>query len=185
MTGALWQARLGYWTRRLGWPGGLGALLLLAALILLQMQLLPAMQRLSDASRRASAAQQRLTQQASTPDKVALTPTQQVNAFYEAFPSPPDVPDILASVYQIAAAKKLELDLGEYTLTRQPGARLDRLRITLPVKGSYTQVRQFTADALAEQSALARESVSVRREKVTDDLANGRIVFLLFVEHAP
>ena len=185
MKAALWQARLGHWTRRLNWPGGLGGLLLLAALILLQTQLLPAVQRLSDTSQRATAAQQRLTQQATPADKIALTPTQQVDAFYDEFPAPAEVPDILASVYQIAATKKLELDLGEYALTRQPGARLDRLRITLPVKGSYTQLRQFATDALYEHSALSLESLSVRREKVSEDQANGRIVFLLFVEHAP
>ena len=183
MSGALWRARLFYWTRRVGVPGWIGVLSLLAALLLLQFELRPAQQRLAILAAGTVAAQQRLAQPATSAG--ALTPTQQLNAFYAAFPQRAKVPDVLASMYEIAKTQKLDLDVGEYTLTKEQGARLDTLRIALPVKGSYVQLRQFTAEVLLAQPALALERVSIRREKVFEAAVTGRLVFLLFVEHAP
>ena len=183
MSGALWRARLAYWTRRVGVPGWIGALALVLALALAQLQLRPAQQRLLALSTSTAAAQQRLLQPVS--GSTALTPSQQLGAFFAGFPARLKVPDVLASMHEIAVAQKLELDIGEYSLTKEQGTRLDSLRISLPVKGNYVQLRQFASEVLLAQPALALERLSVRREKVSEDVVNGRIVFLLFVEHAP
>ena len=183
MKGALWSARLLYWSRRIGVPGWVGLLALALALALAQWQLRPAQQRLLLLETRTAAAQQRLQQPLSA--QPALTPTQQLNAFYATFAAQLTVPDVLASLHEVAVAQKLDLDIGEYSLTKEKGLRLDSLRIALPVKGNYVQLRQFAAEALRAQPALALERISIRREKVAEDGGSGRVVFVLFVEHTP
>jgi hypothetical protein len=177
-----WQLRVRYFLRRIGVPGWLGTLCLVAALAFLSVQVLPAFDHLATLERRQAAAQAKLAQQAGGPGAI-LTPAQQLAAFYGDFPQGAKIPDVLARIHDIAEEQKLALELGEYALSKAQGGRLDQFRITLPVKGPYPQVRKFAAEALAELPALSLESLSLRREKVAEGAVEGRIVFLLFVEH--
>ncbi len=182
MSTSAWRGRAAYVVRRGGVPAWLGAGCLLAALVFLGMEVLPASAQLADLrARRVALA----AQQARGPGLVVLTPAQQLARFYAGFSGGPAIPDALARLYQIATEQQLALELGEYAITREQGARLDQFRITLPVKGSYLQLRRFISAALLEQPALSLESLSVRREKVAQDMVDGRIVFLLYLEHAP
>ena len=58
------------------------------------------------------------------------------------------------------------------------------MRITLPVKGSYPQIRRFAAAAMAALPTLSLQSAQLRRDKIGDDRVEGRLVFVLFMEHA-
>jgi len=111
-----------------------------------------------------------------------LTPGEQLQAFYKEFPRGESVPDWLESIYALAAEEKLALELGDYTLTKNPAGRLDRFSITFPVKGSYPQLRRFISAALATAPALALEGLSVKRDKVGEGTVNARIVFQLYLE---
>ena len=183
MNAGAWQARGTYFLRRIGVPGWLGLLSLAAALAFLLVEALPAADRLARLSQRQATAQARLTQQAAEGGTAALTPSQQLAAFYRDFPQGAKIPDVLARIHDIADEQKLALELGEYALTKAQGGRLDQFRITLPVKGAYPQVRKFAAEALVALPSLSLESLSLRREKVAEGTVEGRIVFLLFLEH--
>ena len=176
------RAQAFYLIRRGGVPGCLGALCLVAALVFFVLEVMPTTDRVANLASRKQALQARKAQ---GPGLVAHTPAQQLANFYSAFPPGSAIPDVLARIEQIAREQQLELELGEYAMVREPGARLDQLRITLPVKGSYLQIRKLIAEALHTQAALSLESLSVRRAKVAQDAVDGRIVFLLFLEHAP
>jgi hypothetical protein len=177
-----WRLRAVYGLRRLGLPGAMGALCLLALLAFLLLEARPAAQRVAGFAKRQAALQQRAALQAA-PDGVARTPGQQLLAFYEDFPVSAEIADVLAGVHAIAQAQQLSLDLGEYAVVKTPGARLDRVRITLPLKGGYPQLRQLVFEALRQYPALALESLSLRRDKVSDEVLDGRLVFMLYVEH--
>lgn len=183
MKGNAWQAHAAYFSRRAGVPGWLGILGLLAALAFLMMEAIPASQRLAGMVAQKEAAEKRLAQLTGAQRNADLTPAQRLAAFYGDFPQGAKVPDVLASIYETATAQHLALELGEYALTKAPGGRLDQFRITLPVKGPYPQVRKFAAEVLVAHPSLSLESMSLRREKVADGSVDGRIVFLLFLEH--
>lgn len=184
MNGVAWQLRAAWLARRIGVPGGTGVATLLGALSLLVVQAIPAVGHLDDLDRQQTAARARLAAPATQPDAASLTPAQQLAAFYEDFPRGAKIPDVLARINQIAEEEKLALELGEYAFSKAQGGRLDEFHITLPVKGSYPQVRKFAAAALAAHPSLSLESLSLRREKVGEGAVEGRIVFLLFLEHA-
>lgn len=183
MSARVWQARLAYGVRRAGWPGWLGVAALAGFALFGVLEVLPAQQRLQGQGARLDAAQTRLTQQGADKSGMALTPTQKLAAFYTEFPASEEVPDILSQVYAIATEQQLALELGEYSLNKVQGARLDQLRITLPLKGAYPQVRRFMAEVLVQHPFMALQNVSLRREKVGEDAVTGRIVFVLFLEH--
>ncbi len=182
MNAQAWRLRAVYALRRLGLPGALGALCLLALLAFVLLEVRPAAQRLAGFADRMSALQRRAAEQ-TAPDGVPQTPDQQLLAFYDDFPATAEIADVLAGVHGIAQAQQLSLDLGEYAVEKTPGARLDRVRITLPVKGGYPQLRQLVFEALRLHPSLALESLSLRRDKVSDEVLDGRIVFRLYVEH--
>jgi hypothetical protein len=177
-----WRLRAAYALRRLGLPGAVGALCLVVLLGLLLLEVRPAAQRVAGLADRKAALQRRAAQQAA-PDGAPHTPAQKLQAFYEDFPATAEIADVLAGVHEIAETQKLALDLGEYSMVKTPGARLDRVRITLPIKGGYPQLRQFVFEALRLHPSLALESLSLRRDKVSEEALDGRIVFMLYVEH--
>lgn len=170
-----------YALRRLGPPGWLGLALLGAACAYLALVALPAAGRLAQLEAQIAADQEKLSN--CTAAGAALSPAQRLASFYGDFPTSERVPDELARLFKFAEAHKLELDVGEYSFVRAQGGRLDQFRITLPLKGSYPDMRAFAAEVLAAVPALSLESVALRREKVADPAVEGRIVFLLFVEH--
>jgi Tfp pilus assembly protein PilO len=111
-----------------------------------------------------------------------LSAGEQLAQFYAAFPKGTTVPDWLGKLNALAVKQGLSLDVGNYSLVRNQSARLDQFRITLPIKGTYPQVRKFIAAALASAPALSLESVTFKRDKVSDDRIDARVDFLLFLE---
>ncbi|MBI5786539.1 MAG: hypothetical protein HZA64_13885 [Rhodocyclales bacterium] len=170
-----------YIVRRLGLPGWLGMALLAAALAGLLLVALPAAGHLARLDAQIAADQEKLSN--CTAGGAALSPAQRLASFYGEFPTSERVPDELARLFKLAETHKLELDVGEYSFVRAQGGRLDQFRIALPIKGSYPDIRAFAAEVLAAVPALSLESLALRREKVADTVVDGRIVFLLFVEH--
>lgn len=180
-----WSVTLSYWSRRVGVVGWMGAACMVAALLYFALELVPAARRVRTLGESQAALQLRLTQQSDPQRKVEQSPAQQLASFFEDFPTDTDIPGVLANIYDVAAAHKLALEFGEYSFTPSQNGRLDQFRITLPVKGSYPQIRQFASEVLEAHPALALESLALRREKLAEDVVDGRLVLLLFLEHSP
>jgi hypothetical protein len=181
MNAAFLQRLAKYHLARLGWPGWSGLALLFAAIGYLLSVVLPATRELDqlDRSVARSVAEVKAEQGGGTRQ---LTPSEQLAQFYAAFPKGTTVPDWLGKLNSIAVKQNLSLDVGNYSLVHNQSARLDRFRITLPIKGSYPQVRKFIATALATVPALSLESVAIKRDKVGDGQVEARVEFLLFLE---
>lgn len=181
MNAALIRRRLVHGLRRLGAPGMAGLVLLLAAGLFAAAVVLPARDRMQQLDRRIAAADAKLQAPAVGAGQ-PQTPGEQLVAFYQTFPKGTTVPDWLGKIYGIAGEQKLSLDVGEYALTQSQAGRLDRFRISLPIKGSYPQIRRFIAAALATAPALSLESVYFKREKVAEGSVDAKVVFLLYLE---
>lgn len=173
---------LGYFARRLGVAGWLGLVMLVAAAALWLLWVQPAEERLFNTQQRL-AAQQAQARKVTADAPLEKSPTEQLLEFQARFKPRSEVPAALENLQTLAQQNKIDLESGDYTYVRHDGQYLDQLRISLPVRGTYVQIRQFMEQALAERPDLALQNLSIRREKLAQDVVEGRLVFVLFVDH--
>jgi hypothetical protein len=91
----------------------------------------------------------------------------------------------LARLFAAAEAAGLKLEEGRYREVKDAQSGLTRLTATLPTRGSYKAIRAFLARALAQEPALALESLSLSREKIGDTEIQGSLSFVLFLGARP
>lgn len=167
---------------RLGWPGVLGLGLLAFAAMIAVSTLLPLrgeVTRLRDA---ADALQRRT----GGGDRAGARPPaqEQLATFYAFFPPPESSPDWLGRIHAIAQAKGVQLQSGEYRLERAASPRLRRYQMTLPVQGTYAQIRGFVGEVLEQVPAAVLEEVSLKRENVETQRVEARVRLTLYLASA-
>lgn len=69
----------------------------------------------------------------------------------------------LADLLEAAIREGVNANHTDYKLSADQVAGLERLRISMPVQGSYEQIRRFISIALAQDSALSLDSLRLRR----------------------
>jgi len=77
-------------------------------------------------------------------------------------------PDRIERLVQHASDHGLQLNDGLYTVTREAQGQLVCFQVTLPLQGSYPQVRRFLAMLLKEEPGLALLDVQFHRAKISD-----------------
>jgi hypothetical protein len=85
-------------------------------------------------------------------------------AVYQYLAKPEATTDWLAKLYAIGRATGVELQSANYKTQSAPAGRLERYEITIPLTGSYTQMREFLKRALAEIPVLSLDQVTLKRE---------------------
>lgn len=143
----LWQA--------LGWPGALGlaALLAAAACALLG-------QRWDARAEALQAEVKTLRRQPPTAAPAAsapLTPEQ----WQGRLPAASERQQRLADLIEMATRSGLSSVRTEHRLSSLDG--IERLRVSMPVGGSYAQLRRFIGAALAHDAALSLDGLKIRR----------------------
>jgi len=148
------KARLLRLRSDLGPAGMAGAVLLAAAALFMLLVLQPLEDRARDVQARA-AGRPAASQDGNAGDKVG--------ALYRYLDKPEETTDWLAKLYAIGKATGVELQSANYKL-QQPGSRVERYEIVLPLTGSYGQMRDFLKRALAEIPVLSLDQISLKRE---------------------
>jgi len=92
-------------------------------------------------------------------------------------PTPTELPGIVAVVVAQADEAGLELGRGEYELTSTRSGQLARYHLSLPVRGTYPQVRQFIDGSLAAVPALGLEGLRLERASVGDKIIDADLRF--------
>lgn len=87
--------------------------------------------------------------------------------FYRYLERDESTTDWLAKLYGIAAATGVGLQSATYR-TQSASERLERYEITLPLHGSYAQLRDFLERALAEIPVLSLDQMTLKRESRND-----------------
>jgi Tfp pilus assembly protein PilO len=166
---------------QVGWPGVTGIFLLVAGsagLLYSGFWLETTLEReravLEEASRLAKA-------RPAAPAEVRAAPSVRLDQFYADFPDLQEIPASLRAVLQIATDKGMALDQGQYRLVGDAGGPMLRYHLTLPMRGSYRQLRAFIEQAMAELPALALDSVEFRREAVGATELESVVEFSLYV----
>lgn len=138
-------------------------------------------------------AEQELVAQRSLAERLrARTPFQPVAAdgraeelrrFYSLFPPLEKLPDTLEQIYALARSAKLELLQGEYRLERPP-VGLAFYRITLPLRGTYPQIRQFVGATLKSMPVASLEGLRFERKRVGDTRLEAQIRLTVYFRPA-
>jgi hypothetical protein len=169
------RARLNALLRRLGVAGVLGIGVLLACAAFWMSALNPLKQEL-------------LAQRAAHERMQARSPYQPVSGggraeelrrFYNLFPPAANVTAELERLHRLARGARLELAQGEYRLERRP-AGLWAYRVTLPVRGSYPQVRNFVSAVLKDMPTASLEALRFERKKAADAQLEAQLRLTLY-----
>ncbi len=154
---------------RLGLPGVLGIGVLLAAAGFYFSAVVPA-ERDNEAQRLAA---ERLRARTPFQPVIAGDREEELQRFYALFPPIERLSDELEDLYGLARAAKLELAQGEYRLDK--GAGLWSYRVTLPVRGSYAQVRAFVGAVLREKPIASVDALRFERKKAGDPTLDAQL----------
>jgi hypothetical protein len=162
----------------LGWPGvaGVGLLVFCGAAYLSAVA--PAHRAMEQAHQRALLLQGKTGREGGG---LRTAPDEQLAAFYKFFPSGMSEPDWLEQIYQAAKEQDLALDRGDYRPVRERVGRLTRYQVTLPVRGSYPQIRKFLAAVLSEVPIVSLDGVDFARQKIGEDTVEARVRLSLFL----
>lgn len=108
-------------------------------------------------------------------------PEAQLAAFYHFFPARESAPVWLEKIHQSASAHQLVLDQGDYRVSQDKDRKITRYQITLPVSGSYVQIRNFLAAVLADIPAASLDAVRFQRQKAADSQVTAEIKLTVFL----
>ncbi|NNU42339.1 hypothetical protein [Ramlibacter montanisoli] len=87
-------------------------------------------------------------------------------------------------MFAAARDSGLQLSRGEYAVVTDRQTGLVQYRITLPVRGAYTQVRAFVAAALKAVPALALDELTFERRSISETQVEARIRLTLYLRPA-
>lgn len=153
------------------------ALLCLAAAALLHFLLLPQLQARTERDR------QHLADLRA--GRTAAPAAQDLAAHYNEFrtqlASEDGRGELLKSLFKLAAEAGVTLAQADYRQQPDPGCGCQRLQITLPVRGTYPQIRAFIDAALARIGALALDELSLRRENVKNTNVEAQLRLTLYL----
>lgn len=105
-------------------------------------------------------------------------------SFYSFFPTQKNALGWIGKVYEAADQAKLQLVHGEYRRLDDKDKNLSELQIVLPVKGSYSQIRNFIGNALKDIPFISLDEVSFKAAKAQGQLLEARIRFTLFTRNS-
>jgi Tfp pilus assembly protein PilO len=118
----------------------------------------------------------------SQPEAGDRSTEQQLRTFHEFFPPVSALPDWLERIYATGRAAGIAIELGEYRLMQEQGRQLVRYQMTLPLKGTYAQIRRFIAQVLEDVPALALDDIDLKRQAIHNTALEARVRLTLFLE---
>lgn len=104
-----------------------------------------------------------------------------LGAFYGFFPPSNQLSDQIRKIYSAAENQSVQLEQGEYRATKDSVGQLMRYQISLPIKGSYTQVRKFVAAVLVDIPNLSIDSIQFERQRVGDPTVEARVKLVMYL----
>ncbi len=164
-----------------GWPAGLGVALLVAACVLEAWVLPRQQEHVADLRQQVQAARARarVASQPVAARAVVADPAQQ---FRDTFPAARWRQQRLADLFDGAARAGLSVGRTEHRPGLEPGLGLARYRITLPVNGTYGQVRGFVRQALAADPALSLDGLRLSRAHAGQAQLQAQLQFSLWMQ---
>lgn len=102
-----------------------------------------------------------------------------VAEFAAFFPAEDTASRWLGRIYDIAQREGLRLAQGEYRMSDADALDMKQYRVTLPVNGTYLQIRRFVARVLEEVPSAALSQLTFQREHIGTPGLEARIELTL------
>jgi len=181
--GAINQQAMAAWLRYrahwLGWQGMLGGTLLLASLVAALAWWLPGEARLEQREQELAKLRQAMPQHQGK--FVDRSPQASLNTFYRFLPAESEATSLLTVILSLAGEHGLTPDKADYALVRSPSAAFSRYQITLPVRGSYVEIRRFANQVLNRIPSAALNDISMKRQDINTEQVEARLRFTVFL----
>jgi hypothetical protein len=100
--------------------------------------------------------------------------------FYSRFPPIERLPGELDALYAHAKVSRVQLLQGEYRMESR-GAALTAYQVTLPVRGSYPQLRQFVGRVLKDMPTTSLDAVRFERRKAADAQLEAQVRLTIYL----
>ena len=171
--------RLQYEAQRLGWQGLVGIALIIASLVAGVGVALPRADRLQLQEGEAARLRTEMPQQRN--QSIPRSPQAALDTFYALLPGEQAAARQLALLLAAATDHDLTLEKAEYSLSRSPVAHFMRYQITLPVRGSYVDIRKFSNQALHDLPTAALNDISFKRPNIDSSEVEARLRFTLYL----
>jgi hypothetical protein len=175
------EAYLRFGIGRIGWPAALGLLLLALAALAYP----TAMQDL--ASRQAEVAadiSRRQQQLAAAPGGGRGDGPGVAQAAHRNLPGPAAAEALVRRLHESARELGVQIADSEYRPGRTGAGGLIRYQMTLPVRGTYPQIRRWLAEAMNREPALALEELNLKRDDAGAGEIEARLRLILFLRAA-
>ena len=104
----------------------------------------------------------------------------ELERFYGRFPRLDRLHGELEALYAHARASNVQLLQGEYRLESKAGA-LTAYQITLPVRGSYPQLRQFVGRVLKGMPTASLDALRFERKKAADAQLEAQVRLTIYL----
>jgi hypothetical protein len=91
----------------------------------------------------------------------------EVRRFYSLLPAVESLPRELERLYGLARTARIDLLQGEYRFEKSASS-LVSYRITLPIRGTYQQIREFVGATLKEMPTTSLDALRFERKKIGD-----------------
>ena len=106
---------------------------------------------------------------------------EELRRFYTLFPAGDRLADQLGALHTLAREARLELLDGEYRLENRSSG-LAAYRITLPVRGTYPQVRSFLDAVLKDVPTASVDGLRFERKKAAEDQVEAQVRLTLYFQ---
>jgi hypothetical protein len=103
---------------------------------------------------------------------------------YARLPAHDQLPHLVQRLIELGRTHDLVLGEGEYRIHDDANARTSSYRIRFPVSGNGEAIQRFVLEAMNDQSTLALQALSMRRERIGTGAVEADIQFVLFVKPA-
>ena len=180
--GLRWKIR--QWQPLLGLAGVFAIAMLIVCFAFYLSTIRPMQARLEVAQRKATSVSASEVNVSAKADGIGDTPSEQLAVFYQFFPDEKNSPQWLAQMIAVAEKSGLELNEGDYEITQDKVGKMMRYKITLPVQGTYPQIRKFLVSLNKEVPVMALEDVQFERKDVADSAVQAKIKLVLYLVQA-
>lgn len=179
MNAWMWAAKR--WINQAGWMGITGFSLLIFSATFYLSAVIPDRVRIAELQQESISLRQH-AHRALAQGGISTTndTATELETFYRFFPTAKQKNIGLAKIYSAAEHQGLILEIGEYRYISDPNSKLSRYQLTLPIKGSYLQIRNFVNEILAKVPSAAVDDISFKRESISSTTLDARIKLTLF-----
>nr|WP_315484278.1 hypothetical protein [uncultured Undibacterium sp.] len=106
---------------------------------------------------------------------------QRIASFYDSLGERQFSEQYIKVFFDVASKAGIVLNSAEYRSAEETNGAFRRYQVTLPLKGSYLQIRQFCRDTLIALPFVSLDEINFKREEISNSLIEANLQFTLYL----